>query len=303
MRLAHCSDLHLLSLDGARFLDFASKRWIGGLNLLTNRARHYQSAAFDAMIDDFNRGGVDHVLCTGDLTNVALENEFRNALGYFERIKLGPTGITVIPGNHDAYVQEGAEFFSSIFGAYFAPDQGWASADGDPWPIVRIRDGVAIIGLSTSLQTPWFTAYGRLGEKQLERFAEVLADPRLAGLFRVVAIHHPPAGRHAASRIRGLKDREAFAQVLAAHGADLVLHGHEHQDLHHELPIPAGRTVPVRGIQSGTYAHDRPERTARYRIYEIEGGKVVSETLRIFDVAQGAFTRDPSPPAWAVTVS
>jgi len=31
MRLAHCSDLHLLSHDGARWLDLANKRWIGAM--------------------------------------------------------------------------------------------------------------------------------------------------------------------------------------------------------------------------------------------------------------------------------
>ena len=29
MRLAHCSDLHLLSHDGARWMELANKRWIG----------------------------------------------------------------------------------------------------------------------------------------------------------------------------------------------------------------------------------------------------------------------------------
>src|SRR5689334_21077653 len=99
MRLAHCSDLHLLSLEGARILDFANKRWIGGLNLLTNRGRHYHTAAFEDMVADFARAEVDHVLCTGDITNLALEQEFRYARERFDRIALGPGEVTVIPGN------------------------------------------------------------------------------------------------------------------------------------------------------------------------------------------------------------
>ena len=47
MRLAHCSDLHLLSHDGAGWLKLANKRWIGAANLLTNRSRHYHVAAFE----------------------------------------------------------------------------------------------------------------------------------------------------------------------------------------------------------------------------------------------------------------
>src|SRR6186997_2662803 len=104
MRIAHCSDLHLLSLNGARALDFANKRWIGGLNLLANRGRHYHAAVFRAMVEDFNRSAIDHIVVTGDITNLALEEEFRFARGFFDAIELGPSDVTVIPGNHDSYV-------------------------------------------------------------------------------------------------------------------------------------------------------------------------------------------------------
>ena len=120
MRLAHCSDLHLLSLEGARLLDFANKRWIGGLNLLTSRGRHYHTRAFEDMVADFAPAGVDHVVCTGDITNLALEQEFRFARERFDRIGLGAHGVTVVPGNHDTYVAHGATHFAEIFPDYFA---------------------------------------------------------------------------------------------------------------------------------------------------------------------------------------
>src|ERR1051325_3898553 len=105
MRLAHCSDLHLLSRDGARWLDLANKRWIGAMNLLSNRSRHYHVAAFDDMVRDLNALGVEHVLCTGDVTNLALRQEFEFARKKFDGLKNGTFGVTVVPGNHDAYVQ------------------------------------------------------------------------------------------------------------------------------------------------------------------------------------------------------
>jgi 3',5'-cyclic AMP phosphodiesterase CpdA len=296
MRIAHCSDLHLLSLAGARVLDFANKRWIGGLNLLANRGRHYHAQVFEAMVADFNRSAIDHVVVTGDVTNLAFEEEFRFARRFFDAIELGPEHVTVLPGNHDAYVARGAEYFAEQFDSYNRPDAGWEwppiasdppvgrfprnrgpGVRGDPggappsarWPVVRVRGPLAVIALSTSLATPWFTAYGRVGPAQLERLEAALSDPRLAGRFRLVAIHHPPAGARAASVIRGLKDRSAFAEVLANAGAELVLHGHEHLDLRGELPGPGGAPIPVRGIQSGTYEAGNLERRARYRIYEI----------------------------------
>src|SRR5262249_47097403 len=179
-----------------RWLDLANKRWIGAMNLLSNRSRHYHVDAFDDMVSDLNASGVDHVLCTGDVTNLALRREFEFARARFDRLALGPLGVTVIPGNHDAYVAEGVPLFAELFGEFHASDPGWAwqpeDAVGDDddlrWPIVRIRGDVALIGTSTSRATPWFTAYGRLGAGQLARLRRVLVDPRLAGKVRVVAI-------------------------------------------------------------------------------------------------------------------
>jgi 3',5'-cyclic AMP phosphodiesterase CpdA len=167
--------------------------------------------------------------------------------------------------------------------------------------VVRVRGELAVIGISTSLATPWFTAWGRIGEAQLERVRAALIDPRLAGRFRLVAIHHPPAGPRAKSVVRGLRDREAFAAVLAEAGADLVIHGHEHLDLREELPGPDSDPIAVRGIQSGTYEAGNLERRARYRIYEVGRGApdrrpmLAGEIVRVWDPERGRFVADEAP--------
>jgi len=162
---------------------------------------------------------------------------------------------------------------------------------------LRHKGDVAIIGLSTSLQTPWFTCYGVLGDEQLARLEAVLSDERLADKFRLVAIHHPPAGSRAERKKRGLQDHVAFAEVIGRVGAELVLHGHEHEDIDNVLEGPDGE-IPVRCIQSGTYEGGSSERLARYRVYEIEsvsGAKrpaIVGENLRVWNSSKGAFVND-----------
>jgi 3',5'-cyclic AMP phosphodiesterase CpdA len=314
MRIAHCSDLHLLSHDGARFLQFANKRWIGAMNLLSSRSRHYHTDAFEDMVVDLNASGVDHVLCTGDVTNLALAQEFAYAKARFDALTLGPKHVTVVPGNHDAYVAEGIGHFLATFADYCRADAGWewpevrvtsATAGDKPgtgdaqlqWPIVRVRGELALIGLSTSRATPWFTAHGTVGATQLSRLRTALADPRLAGKARIVAIHHPPAGRRAFSKVRGLRDHAAFAAVLAEVGAELVVHGHEHVDLRETLPGPAGQEIPVLGVPSGTYEANKPERTGRYRVIEISNGRVTGHHLRVWHRASRSFERDAHEPA------
>lgn len=317
MRLAHCSDLHLLSHDGAKLLQFVNKRWIGAMNLLSSRSRHYHTDAFEDMVADLNEQRVDHVLCTGDVTNLAFAQEFAYAKQRFDALALGTQGVTVVPGNHDAYVAEGIGHFLATFADYCRTDAGWewpevaaeavgAGNAGDKpgtsdsrlqWPIVRVRGELALIGLSTSRATPWFTAHGTVGPVQLDRLRKALTDPRLAGKARVVAIHHPPAGKRATSKVRGLRDHEAFAAVLAECGAELVVHGHEHRDLREQLPGPTQAAIPVLGVPSGTYEAGKPELTGRYRIIEIDNGRVTGHHLRVWHRASRRFERDAHEPA------
>lgn len=302
MRIAHCSDLHLLSLEGAKVLDFANKRWIGGLNLLTNRGRHHQSEIFEVMMEDLNAMAVDHIMVTGDVTNLALDEEFRFARELFTRLDLGPEQVTVIPGNHDTYVQAGASYFAKHFGEYFVSDADTTLPEGEAWPCVRTRGPVSIFGLSTSLKTPWFTAYGIIGDAQLERLRVALLDERYAHTLRLVAIHHSPAEPRARSKVRGLRDRFKLYKLLEETGAELILHGHEHLDLSASLPGRDG-PVPVRGIQSGTYdaGEGALHKRARYRIYEVsedrgseERPRLVSESLRLWDPGSRSFVEDSS---------
>lgn len=307
MRLAHLSDLHLLSLEGVRWLEFVNKRWIGGLNLLSNRARHHHTHVFEAMVADINAQGLDHAVCTGDITNLGLKAEFRFARGCFDALALGSDGVTVIPGNHDTYVAEGAALFERFFREYHRSDADWQPGGGtDPgateWPVVRVRGPVAIIALCSCVPTPWFTAYGRMDRAQLARLRQVLAAPELAGKLRVVAIHHPPAEQLARHRTRGLRGWRELAEVLAETGAELILHGHEHRDLRHEIPGPGGVPIPVLGIQSGSYLGEHHEHTARYRIFQVSDRdttpdgrpRVVGHCLRVWDPGCGAFIEDAS---------
>jgi 3',5'-cyclic AMP phosphodiesterase CpdA len=259
------------------------------------------------MVDDMNAQGIEHVLCTGDVTNLALEQEFKFARERFDKLAVGPEHVTVIPGNHDAYVAEGIAHFASVFDHYHRGDTDWqwdkalgdderAKLDPDDdlrWPIVRIRGDLAMIGVTTSRATPWFTAYGRVGAGQLARLRKALADERLRGKFRFVAIHHPPAGKRAQSKIRGLRDHVDLAAVIAEVGADLIVHGHEHREMTESLAGPHGRAVPVHGIPSGTYEHNKPDRTARYRVYEIAGGSLVSDQVRVWNRERSCFEAMP----------
>ena len=91
-----------------------------------------------------------------------------------------------------------------------------------------------------------------------------------ADVFRLVLIHHPPLPGQA-KRFRGLEDAAGLEAVLSRHGAELVLHGHNHRNMLAWVPTGA-RAVPVVGAPSAALGrHHKGEPLARYNLYRIAG--------------------------------
>jgi 3',5'-cyclic AMP phosphodiesterase CpdA len=295
MRIAHISDLHALDLSGASPLRFLSKRFFGWLNLLRKRRAAHPIELLDALCADLASQQLDHVVVTGDLTNLSLPSEFQRARRALDGLPFGPLAITAIPGNHDVYVWEA--YFGRTFEKMLLP---YAQSDGakegelPTWPIVRVRDGVAIVGCSTALPSPVPLADGWLGGRQLKRLEEILDG--LRDQFRVLLIHHPLLPQHL-DVLRALRDRGRLHKLLQRVGCELVLHGHEHRDLRATVPGPTG-PIPVIGVGSGTYNHPLLDRRARYNVYTVTGkGRAAQFTVeqRVHDPASGIFV--PYQPA------
>jgi hypothetical protein len=94
-------------------------------------------------------------------------------------------------------------------------------------------------------------------------------------------IHHPPT-RTGASYGRGLRDARRFERTIARHGADLVLHGHNHRQSVVMIKGPEG-DVPVVGVASASAVPGSPNHRAAYHLYRIErdkGRTVISMQVR-----------------------
>jgi 3',5'-cyclic AMP phosphodiesterase CpdA len=204
----------------------------------------------------------DHVAVTGDLINLSLTSEFAPARAWLDALG-DPRRVTYVPGNHDTYVRAAVGLADRHWGEFMRGD------GGESFPFVRKRGPLALIGLSTSLPTLPLAATGRLHGNQLNRLAELLPRLKQEHMFRVVLIHHPPfAG---ANYFRRLSDAAALREVLNAHGAELILHGHHHEASLHWLPGPQLR-IPVVGVPSASGAPDRPhDEPAGYNLYQVEG--------------------------------
>jgi 3',5'-cyclic AMP phosphodiesterase CpdA len=290
-RLAHVTDPHFRAprgLPGIRPGELLGKRAVGFLNLTINRVRKHKMDLLEDMRVDLRAQAPDHLALTGDLSNIALTSEWRSALSWLDLSGVAPDAISVIPGNHDAYVPEvlATREFERLFAAYQTSD---LDRDGEAahYPFVQLREPLALIGVSSAVATGDLGAWGRIGEAQLARLEAILKAPELRGLTRVVLIHHPPV-LHKEGEHRNLRDRAELAAVLARAGAELVLHGHDHADQRAELPGPDGRPIPIIGAGSASYAGG-PERRARYSIYEFGEGGAITWVSRVHDEATSFF--------------
>ena len=85
----------------------------------------------------------------------------------------------------------------------------------------------------------------------------------------MVLIHHPPVS--AAKRHKRLVDADALKRVIAAQGAELLLHGHDHLHMLNWLNGPDGTRVPAVGVPSASAAPGTAKNAAAYNLYAIDG--------------------------------
>jgi 3',5'-cyclic AMP phosphodiesterase CpdA len=261
--LAHLSDAHLAPMPVPNFARIAFKQFAGYVNWLRSRRFIHRTDVLARIVNDLRAQKPDHIAMTGDIANIALPFEFSRGAGWLTALG-APEGVSVVPGNHDIYVAGAAELALAQWGGFMKGDAGETT-----FPCIRRRGPIALIGLCSGVPTELFYASGRLGADQLAKLAVALGQLKTEGLFRVVMIHHPPV-TESSSRKRLLDARE-FIRVIGAHGAELLIHGHDHLHMLNWLEGPDGTRVPAVGVPSASSAPGKGKADAAYNLYRIEG--------------------------------
>jgi 3',5'-cyclic AMP phosphodiesterase CpdA len=276
--LAHLSDPHLPPMPTARLRDLASKRALGYLNWTRNRHKYHRREVLDALVADIRAQEPDHIAVTGDLVNLALEAEFAPSLQWLASVGEAEH-VTVIPGNHDAYVRATRHRAAETWADYVRGD---VDGGNGAFPFVRKRGPVALIGLSSAVPTLPLMATGSLGRAQLQALDRILAQLASEQAFRVLLVHHP---LHSASRIKRLTDSRQLRALIRQHGVELVLHGHDHIHSTMWLEGPRGE-IPAVGVPSASAIAHRHYPAAAFNLFSIErtnNAWRVEQTVRAID--------------------
>jgi 3',5'-cyclic AMP phosphodiesterase CpdA len=289
-RFAHISDPHLTSLDQASPRQLLNKRLLGYISWRRKRRAEHQTGVLQALQSDLETEELVQLVITGDLTHIGLPQEFTQAASWLQQLG-NPNDIAVVPGNHDACVKmpwkDGLAHWQAFMNSDDTSDPGF--------PSLRVRQGIAFIGLSSACATPPLMASGTLGKEQLSGLASTLKQTAEAGLFRVVYLHHPPLPGTEKWRKR-LTDAPELSDIIKQQGAELILHGHGHRAQQHELETCDGKVL-VAAVPSASALGLHGADTAAYSNYAVINGTegwILDIQERRYQPEQDTFTAHAS---------
>jgi len=274
LTIAHFSDVHLAPIAGLGLGHVNLKRALGFANWTLKRRKVHLRSVVDALTGDLATQQVDHVIVSGDLTNLGLPGEHAAALDWLRTVG-PPDKVSVVPGNHDIYCRLWRDPGVERWRDYMTSDaegMRYLDAQAGGFPYVRIVGGLALVGLNSAVPTRPFMAIGKAGEPQLKALGRTLGRLRSDGRRILCIIHHPPLPGQADER-RGLVDAAELEAVLVQHAPDLVVHGHNHRDMHAVRQTSAGR-MDVVGIASASIGRAyKEEPLGRYNLIRLDSAR------------------------------
>jgi 3',5'-cyclic AMP phosphodiesterase CpdA len=294
LRVVHLSDLHLPLREEARPHELANKRALGWLNLKLNRGRAHRLEILEGLLAGVAEERADLHVVTGDLTNLALDREFADTARLLDRFGLTPENTALLPGNHDRYTitADLDATFERGFRAFFEEDLGRTR----DYPRTRIAGPVAFAALDTAVWRGPLRAAGRIDAPQIDRLLAFLDGADAAGLWPVIAMHHPPyalEGDFARQYRVGLAGHELLARALDGRRGT-ILHGHLHAFVRREV----GGFDAV-GVTSASHDAGAGDAQAAYHVYAFDrAGMLDASAVRFWPGADGGrLERRPLPAA------
>ena len=196
----------------------------------------------------------DLVVVSGDLTQRALPEQFREARAWIDRI---PAATLVVPGNHDIPFHKPLHRlwrrFIEPFGEYrrfFSPELEPLYSDPE----------LVVVGINTA--HGWTIKDGTVRLKRLLEVAEIFGQAA-AGAFKVVVAHHQlvPAPGFGSQSVSTHADEAV--ELFARCGVELVLSGHLHQGY-----VASSEAFYPRAGQPMVILHSGTTTSSRGRGYE-----------------------------------
>ena len=269
MRIAHITDIHVTRIPS--ITQMTPKRFLGTANLLIGgRRHHFSSVVQEAMVDGVDALEPDVIVCTGDITQTSIPQEFEGARELLAPI-FDKYRTVLIGGNHDTYTQRAWK--GQVMQTYFDAFMG-----SGPWPRVHhLSDTLSVVCVDTC--RAHLTSSGQVEATELQRLRTILEGEELRGRGLFIALHYPLRDRRGdpyGPPARALTNAEQLEQVLMPHGARIhaILHGHEHHGYRTSLGRGDSAITILNPGSSGYAWLPKKRRTAHFNLYTLDGSNL-----------------------------
>jgi 3',5'-cyclic AMP phosphodiesterase CpdA len=224
--IAQLTDLHLLEDTFEQKRNFGERARLSYLSFGRRLDPAERRRRVQKSLRDVKAAGVDHLLVTGDLTEDGHGAQFEVLAELLAESHIAPDRITVVPGNHDAYIG-GAAFAEAMAG----PLRPYAKSSELCAPIA-LRDAT-VVPVSTAFEQSCLRSAGGVSREDQEKLAGITSDPAFADKPLVFAQHHQP-GQYLLpfwQWIDGMTEHRVFSQLFEQCPHLYVVHGHTHRSM------------------------------------------------------------------------
>jgi 3',5'-cyclic AMP phosphodiesterase CpdA len=238
-RLVHLSDLHFGAHDAALV------------------------AAVERQVDEIKP---DLIVISGDFTQRARTEQFREACEFLERLRDHGHEVLGVPGNHDVPLYDVLRRFLSPLARYRR------FIDEALCPFVELP-GIAVLGINTARSLTFKD--GRINRDQVQFIRDTFArTPSEA--TRVLVTHHPLLALEVGGEVgRAVGRQELALDAVEEAGVDLLLAGHHHHASSQDASDLVTRAGGVLVVQAGTATSTRVrEQEQSFNVIDISEGSV-----------------------------
>jgi 3',5'-cyclic AMP phosphodiesterase CpdA len=190
----------------------------------------------------------DLVVISGDFTQRARTEQFREACQFLERLQHSGHEVLGVPGNHDVPLYDVLRRFLSPLARYRR------FIDDNLSPFVELP-GIAVLGINTARSLTFKD--GRINQDQVAFIRDTFArTPRDS--FRVLVTHHPLFALPVGEEITPAIGRQELAlDAIQEAGVDMLLAGHNHHASTHSAGDLVTRAGSALVVQAGTATSTR----------------------------------------------
>ncbi|HEY7007055.1 MAG TPA: metallophosphoesterase [Sphingomicrobium sp.] len=190
----------------------------------------------------------DLVVISGDFTQRAKTEQFREACQFLERLQHAGLEVLGVPGNHDVPLYDVLRRFLSPLARYRR------FIDDSLCPFVELP-GIAVLGINTARSLTFKD--GRINKDQVafirETFSRTPSDS-----FRVLVTHHPLFALEVGDELTPAIGRQEMAlDAVQDAGVDMLLAGHNHHASIHSASDLVTRAGSALVVQAGTSTSTR----------------------------------------------